>query len=300
MSKPILVMMSYRGGERLLRCLDSIAVAESYFSRIVLSVTADEDSADMRNCRTFQKVVLPRAELICTGAELPTMQHQSFWIKYLQETGTQRQDWIYWLAYDDAVRIEGLTKLTDNPEDWPLEAGIAYLGPWAMRHETADQLYVGRPDDPAEVWTSLPSQGDGKVPIVEWIADQLWQPTYIQMSGSIMSFGSFMDLRDMHPRKNGPMRIEMATALSTSNLFVTELAEPVVTIYGRPNSDRASYGSAARKEDVHLMFSLLRYTFKHPRSFRHLVRILVDQIQFLTCLQDRNPEEWRVRIRPTN
>ena len=64
--QPILVMMSYRGGARLARCLQSIEQAQHHFSRIVLSVTALEDSGDMRQCLQFQRDRVPKAEVICT------------------------------------------------------------------------------------------------------------------------------------------------------------------------------------------------------------------------------------------
>ena len=60
--QPILVMMSYRGGERLQRCLDSIATAEHHFKRIVLSITAAEDSEDIARAR--QKLERKGVDLI--------------------------------------------------------------------------------------------------------------------------------------------------------------------------------------------------------------------------------------------
>ena len=46
-TRPTLVMMSWRGGERLQRCLTSIAANKNSFSRIVISVTATPDSKDI-------------------------------------------------------------------------------------------------------------------------------------------------------------------------------------------------------------------------------------------------------------
>ncbi len=87
------------------------------------------------------------------------MDHQRFWISYLERTGARPHDWIYWLAYDDQVRLRGIERLVDEHGNWPLEKGTAYFGPWAMRHEQADQLFDGPWDEPLESWTSFPVPG---------------------------------------------------------------------------------------------------------------------------------------------
>lgn len=296
--QPILVCMSWRGGARFERCLNSIARSTHHFSRIILSVTSAENSDDMSLARQFQHEH-PSVEVICTGKELPTMQHQAFWIEYLQRTGAKPTDWIYWLAYDDEVKPTGIDRIVDEQGNWPLEQGTVYFGPWAMRHESADDLWHGNPTEPLESWTSFPASGPTRLPLMRWIRDQLRQPTYMQMSGSVCPLGNFVELKDGKPTKHGPMRIEMATAASRSTTHVREFSEPVSIIYGRSNSDRASYGKAARREDAHLLAWLARYTAAHPGAAKDFAGILADQTTLQVAARLRNrplpQEEWRVR-----
>ncbi len=298
MTRPILVCMSWRGGQRLMRCLASIEPALEYFSRVIISVTSDDDSQDMAEALRF-KELHPSIEVICTHRELPTMEHQAFWVHYLQETGATRDDWVYWLAYDDEVRVSGLQALTDEAKQWPLEPGTAYFGPWAMRHEKPDQLWNGDPVDPLEVWTSFPSSGPTRLTVAQWVSDQLRQPTYMQMSGSVTQLGGFIDLRDVRPRKKGPMRIEMAIAAATANAYVEEFLEPVSIIYGRSNSDRASYGKAARSEDMHLIGWLARHSVAHPEQAGTAAGgVMAAVTQAVSAAVGRGSlpsEEWRVR-----
>ena len=113
MTKPILVCMSWRGGRRLQRCLDSIATSARYFSRTVISVSAEVTSADLQRARAFAKQH-PGVEVLCHGEELPTMQHQAMWVTYLIETGANRSDWVLWLAHDDELRTDGIGRLVDD------------------------------------------------------------------------------------------------------------------------------------------------------------------------------------------
>ncbi|CAB4834528.1 MAG: hypothetical protein F2763_07725 [Actinobacteria bacterium] len=296
--QPILVMMSYRGGERLQRCLDSIAIAEHHFKRIVLSITAAEDSDDMRMATDFQQQH-PKAEVICTKVELPTMAHQAFWIDYLERTGATENDWIYWLAYDDQVRTRGIGNLVDENGNWPLTRGTAYFGPWAMRHEQADQIWSGNPAAALESWTSFPLGGPLKLAVAEWVEFQLRQPTYMQMSGSVAALANHQQLIHSFPKKTGPMRIEMATAASPNNYKVEEFPEPISIIYGRPNSDRSSYGKAARKQDIHLFAALSRYLAYHPSALVPLTRtvahVTIGHLRALSRRQSVSPEKWEVR-----
>lgn len=301
--QPILVVLDYRGADRFRRALESVADAQHLFSRVVLSVTAAEDSEDMSIAREFS-IEHPGAEVICPGRELPTMQHQAFWIDHLERTGASRTDWIYWLAYDDQIRRAGIEAMVDEHGNWPLHPGTAYFGPWAMRHEQPEETFDGPWDEPLESWTSFPSQGPTRLPVARWIADQLRQPTYIQMSGSVCTFESHRSLIRSRPAKNGPMRIEMATAAAPCNAHVEEFSGPVSIVYGRSNSDRASYGKAARKEDVHLMAWLARYSLHHPMASAEVARAamhgiggpLIDRLG----RRRRPQEEWRVRavVRP--
>ena len=298
MTKPILVCMAWRGGQRFERCLASISKATHHFQRIVLSITNDEQSDDMRAAKAFQQQH-PQVEVICTGRELPTMQHQAFWVDHLQRTGAQPTDWIYWLAYDDEVKVTGIDEIVDDQGDWPLQSGTVYFGPWAMRHESADELWHGDPTQPLESWTSFPKDGPTRLPLMQWIRDQLRQPTYMQMSGSVCPLGNFIELRDGKPAKQGPMRIEMAIAASRTTTHVDEFIQPVSIIYGRSNSDRASYGKAARREDLHLLSWLAKYAARHPSSAGDFAGILADQASLQADVRVRHrvlpQEEWRVR-----
>jgi len=115
----------------------------------------------------------------------------------------------------------------------------------------------------------------------------------------VCSFESFIQVRDGRPRKTGPMRIEMAVAAATCNRFVEEFSEPVSIIYGRSNSDRASYGSAARKEEVRLMAWLARYAAGNPAYLPSLMRGAVGVAgSYAQAATGRNPrveEDWVVR-----
>ena len=296
--QPILIMMSYRGGARLQRCLESIAAAEHHFKRIILSITSAEDSDDMRIATEFQQQH-PKAEVICTKGELPTMAHQAFWIHYLEQTGAAKSDWIYWLAYDDQVRTRGIDNLVDQHGNWALTPGTAYFGPWAMRHEQADQLWSGDPKAELESWTSFPIEGPTELPVAKWIGNQLVQPTYMQMSGSVIALESHQRVVNGRPKKKGPMRIEMATAATLNNSTVEEFAEPISIIYGRPNSDRASYGNAARSEDVHLVAWLARYVGHKPSSLPAIVnaatKIIASNARLLTKKGKPPAEQWTKR-----
>lgn len=297
-TQPILVMMSYRGGERLARCLRSIERSAHHFSRIVLSVTAAHDSDDMRQCEELQRRN-PKVEVICTGRELPTMLHQAFWVDYLQRTGARATDWIYWLAYDDEVRARGINALIDEVGNWPLHHDTVYFGPWAMRHEQPNHLWDGDPTQALESWTSFPLEGPTRLPVLEWIRQQLIQPTYMQMSGSVCPLRNFIDLKDAKPAKKGPMRIEMATAASPGTRFVEEFAEPVSIIYGRSNSDRTSYGRWARLEDLHMLARISRHGAIEgaiPASLAVLASIpLTWTSARLVSRRNVTVEDWRSR-----
>lgn len=289
-TQPILVCMSWRGGERFARALRSIEASHHHFARIIISVTGAIDGPDMALAREMA-IRNPSFEVICTGVELPTMRHQAFWITYLQTTQAQPDDWIYWLAYDDEVRTRGIETITHDGT-WPLEPGTAYFGPWAMRHESPDVMWHGDPAEQLESWTSFPKVGPTRLPVAEWLTQQLLQPTYMQMSGSVNQFKSFISLRESFPRKSGPMRIEMAIAAQPHVRAVAEFAEPISIIYGRSNSDRASYGQAARWEDLHLASILAKRGLRDPREISLYLKVAAHS------LNPRYPsasEEWRVR-----
>jgi len=297
-TRPILVCMVWRGGERFERALGSVSQALPHFDRVVLSITGPRSGEDMARAEAFRELH-HSVEVICTEEEWPTMRHQAFWIDYLIRSGADPKEWIYWLAYDDEVRVGGIESLVDETGSWPLEPGTAYFGPWAMRHEQPEQLWAGDPNEQLESWTSFPIEGPTELPVERWIAEQLRQPTYMQMSGSVNPLQSFIDLRDLRPRKSGPMRIEMAIASATGISSVAEFPEPVSIIYGRSNSDRAAYGKAARKEDVHLMAWLARYSVRHPRSAGSLASATLRAVGATALAaaggKELPGEEWRVR-----
>jgi hypothetical protein len=294
MVRPILVVTVWRGGDRFIRCLKSIDHSTVYFSKILISVTSDVDSTDLAAARNFASNH-PTCEVICTGVELSTMRHQDFWVTHLERSGVMPNDWIYWLAYDDQIWPQGLATLANDRYELSLDPQAVYFGPWAMRHEQPDRLWSGTEADLMEVWTSFPSNGPTTLPLLTWIGDQLEQPTYIQMSGSVIPFANYLQLRDFKPQKGGPMRIEMATALGRGTICVSEFASPISVIYGRSNSDRANYGSVARHEDIHLIRYLLRYAAAHPSDSGCLFRVFFDQLSRRVGLQSTKAEEWRVR-----
>ena len=199
---------------------------------------------------------------------------------------------------DDQVRVRGIERITGADGGWPLEAGTAVFGPWAMRHEGAHELWSGDSAEPLESWTSFPAAGPLRLPVLTWIEQQLVQPTYMQMSGSVCQFRSYLEVRDARPRKTGPMRIEMAVAAAAGTQWVAEFAEPVTIIYGRSDSDRAAYGRSARKEDLHLAAWLTR-SATSPSAWRDLLatggRVGYELATQVVTRKGAVREEWRVR-----
>ena len=168
-----------------------------------------------------------------------------------------------------------------------------------MRHEKAETPFDGPWDVPIESWTSFPITGPTRSTVADWICRQMRQPTYLQMSGSLATLRSFQALRDSWPRKRGPMRIEMAMAAAPSNTYVVELPEPIVIIYGRPNSDRANYAKTARREDIHLIAWLLQYSLRHPRTLLTFAGaaagVAASYARVLTGRGSLPAEDWVVR-----
>ena len=217
----------------------------------------------MARATAFQEIH-PDVDVICTGEEWPTMQHQAFWVEDPIRSGASAQDWVYWLAYDDEVRACGIEAIVNEAGSWPLVPGTAYFGSWAMRHEQPEQLWAGDPRERLESWTRFPIKGPTELAVEQWITEQLRQPTYLQMSGSVNPPQSFIDRKDLRPRKRGPMRNEMAVASARGSRSVAEFAEPVSIIYGRSNSDRAAHGKRERKEDMHLAARLAQQSRQPP------------------------------------
>lgn len=297
--QPILVILVWRGGARLKRALDSLRDTEKYFKRVVISITSDPDSDDVREARKFASQMSSgghptKIEIICTGIELPTMKHQLFWISYLEKTGARKDDWIFWLAYDDELRSQGISELVDQRGNWPLTPNTVYLGPWSIRHETSNELWSQNTGEEEEVWTCLTRESKQLIPVYEWMSQQLLQPTYIQMSGSVAHLECHSRLVKTWPKKRGPMRIEMATAAHFNVRNVAEFATPVTIIYGRSDSDRSMYGRAAYWEDLNLFFQVLRDFPKAQRSIAPLVNAAGRRLlQMVT--RTNITEEWRTR-----
>ena len=297
--QPILVMPVYRGGERFARALASLRGAEHYFRRIVVSLNGPAGSGDEQTLAAYRAQGPTKIEVVQTGAELPWMAHQYFWVGRLEASGVSPDDWIYWFAHDDEVKPSGIASLVDADGNWPLRPGTIYLGPWAMRHDEPDRLYDGPHDTDLESWTSFPIAGPQVLPVAEWIAQQLEQPTYINMSGCITTLRTFQELRDFAVTKPGGMRIEMAAAAAPHNLVVAEFPQPVIITYGCEASDRTKYAKVARKDDRHLVAWLANYALHHPSALRAFARastaVAASYARVLTKRGSLPAEEWRRR-----
>ena len=297
--RPTLVLPVYRGGERLKRSLASIRESEEYFDRIVVSLNSAAGSPDEVTIAEFKAQGPSKIEVIQSGSELPWMAHQYFWLSYLESTGMSADDWVYWFAHDDEIKPSGIARIIDAEGNWPLEPGTIYLGPWGMRYDEPDKLYDGPRDTDVESWTSFPIEGPLRLPVAEWIAQQLEQPTYINMSGCITALGSFQQLRGFPIAKPGGMRIEMATAAAPRNLFVQELPEPVIITYTCKVSDRTKYAKVARKDDRHMAAWLANYIAHHPGaaipSLRATGRVALGYLRVVTKRGSLPQEDWRFR-----
>jgi hypothetical protein len=295
------VLLVWRGGERFARALESIRLAEHFFSRIVVSITSRADSADVALAHQYlydskSRGLPSKIEIICTGQELPTMRHQAFWINYLYSTGAQDSDWIFWLAYDDEISARGIERILAENGGWPLEPRHTYFGPWAVRHESADFLWQGDRDLDSEIWTALPLESSESVTPTEWLCSQLKRPTYIQMSGSLSQLSCHQRLVKHWPRKTGPMRIELATALDHRNQVVTQFQFPTTIIYGRPDSDRSKYSHDTRRQDWHLMLVATKWCILNPQFLWRFPRVIWTAL-YSWNLNRRGlapREEWRV------
>ena len=262
----------YRGGRKFTRALQSLKPAEPFFRRIVISLNSPADSPDLELVRRYQVDGPTKIEVVHTHDELPWMTHQYFWLDYLERTGEGSADWLLWFAHDDQLRLRGLQAVTGNNHTWHLKEGTIYLGPWGMRYDPPGGLYDGPPDAPLESWTSFPLAGPLRLPVGEWIAQQLEQPTYINMSGCVTQLASIQAMRRFPVAKPGGMRIEMATAAAPNNLYVEEFAEPVVTTHTSSTTDRTTYAAVARKDDAHMIAWLVRYAMRRPSSIPPTIR----------------------------
>jgi len=298
------VLPVYRGGEKFQRALDSVRAAEQHFRRVVVSLNGPLDSEDAARVAAYRAASPTRLEVIQTGVELPWMAHQYFWLDHLEQTGELARDWVFWFAHDDQVRTTGIEHLVDDQGNWPLLPQTIYLGPWGMRYDPPGGVYEGPADAPLESWTSFPLAGPLRLPVGEWIAQQLEQPTYINMSGCVTQLASFQALRSFPVAKPGGMRIEMATAAAPNNRTVQEFAEPVVITHTSPVSDRTTYAKVARQDDRHMALWLANYIVRHPAAAvpatRASARVARDYLRVLTRRGTLANEDWRFRetLRP--
>ena len=297
--QPVLVLPVYRGGKKFHRALDSIVSVQQHFKRIVISLNGPMESDDAHWARTFTREQIPQAEIIQTGTELPWMEHQYFWLEYLERAGEDANSWILWFAHDDQLRARGITALVGADGSWPLNPGTTYLGPWGMRYDPPGGMYEGPADAPLESWTSFPINGPLRLSVAEWIAQQLEQPTYINMSGCLTQLASFQALRKFPVAKPGGMRIEMATAAAPNNRYVEELPEPIVITHTSPVTDRTNYAKVARKDDVHMAAWLANYIIQHPGAAiptsRAALTVTKNVLRSRVRKQPRTAEDWRYR-----
>lgn len=297
--RPVLVLPVYRGGERFERALKSLTEAEGFFRRVVISVNGSIDGEDSKRARDFVARTASTAEVICTGKELPWMEHQRFWMQHLEETGCQATDWLYWFAHDDELYARGISTLVDGEGNWPLQESHTYLGPWAMQHEDPNPALNDVPENEMEFWTSFPGIEKSSLPVAEWVAQQFTQPTYINFSGCVTTLQTFQSIRDFRFPKPGGMRIEMAVAAAPHNKFVSEFRVPTVITYGRSNSDRTRYSRVARKDDRHIMVWLVNYLQHHPSGIPAIsgamCRVGLAHLKRIAFGRPLPQEEWRVR-----
>ncbi len=301
--QPVLVMPVYRGSEKFRRALNSIRASEHHFRRIVISLNSSCGSQDEQIVSEYRAAGATKIEVIQVGEELPWIPHQFFWLDHLEATGERADDWVMWFAHDDELRPRGITDITDENGNWPLQDHTIYLGPWGMRYDPQDGLFDGDREAPVESWTSFPLNGPLRMTVAQWIADQLTQPTYMNMSGCVTQLRSFQQLRNFRYRKPGGMRIEMATAAAPTNTYVQELAEPVVITYTSAGSDRTTYARVARKDDTHLVAWLANYVVHHPAAIPSLsgAGIVIARQRFGRFINgaDRVAEDWRRRATVT-
>lgn len=297
--QPVLVMPVYRGGAKFQRALESVRGAEDFFKRVIISLNSPLGSPDEKTVEDFRATGDTNIEVIQTGEELPWIPHQFFWLDYLESTGEGSETWVMWFAHDDELRPRGIRNLVDQRGNWPLEDGTIYLGPWGMRYDPPGELFDGDRNGPLESWTSFPIDGPVRMPVAQWIADQLVQPTYINMSGCVTKLESFQQLRDFLYQKPGGMRIEMATAAAPVNRTAEEFSEPLVITYTSKGSDRTTYTKVARKDDAHLITWLANNAAHHPGSIGAFTKAaLAIAGQRLGQLLNRNEpvaEDWRYR-----
>ena len=298
-TRPVLVLPVYRGGAKLRRALASLAPSAGYFRRVVVSLNGPADSPDAKEVAAFEAAHRTGLEAIQTGTELPWRQHQYFWLDHLERTGEDASTWITWFAHDDQLRPAGLAALVDQDGNWPLEPGTCYLGPWGMRYDPPGGLYDGPADAPLESWTSFPLESPLRLPVAEWIRQQMQQPTYINMSGCVTQLASFRALRRFPVTKPGGMRIEMAIGAAPVHRFIAELSEPIVITHTSPVTDRTTYAKVARRDDAHIAAWLLNYAFRRPAAIFPTLRASASVVSahLRSRFMDRPlPEEdWRRR-----
>ncbi len=297
--RPIIVIPVYRGGERFQRCLASLAGAPDYFAAIVVSINGPAGSPDHERALEYQAHAGLPVEILNTTVEMNSMSHIRFWASELRNAGLATSATLMWMGHDDELNPEGLRLVAPHGR-WPLAEDTMVLGPWVVRHEAVDEVTVPAADDVSETWTCFPDPWVIKRPSMEWVCDQLMHPTYLNLTGGVFTFESLLAMIDFPVRKKAGMRAEMTLATAPKTTFITEFDQPIVIVYGRADSDRATIPTSdARSDDRHLIAWLSRYAIAHPRTGPRLIAT----IGRLTLLKARvaagraslPSEDWVVR-----
>ena len=297
--RPILVVPVYKGGERFTRCLASIEKAEQYFSAVLLSINSDPGSADLIQARDFQDRSGIHVQVINTTFELNSMSHCRFWSKYLQDCKIPESKHLMWLGHDDELDTKGLADIC-HAGDWSLSPDTMYLGPWKLRHEPAQGLYVIPDDENLETWTCFPKQERKPLGAMKWACDQLFHPTYLNLTGGVFPLSSMLEIVRFRVKKISGMRLEMTLATAPGSLWITEFREPITIVCGRSDSDRATIPRAeAISDDRRLLIWLIRFAFVNPSARFQLTKTLVGmgvlRIKVLLGLTQLPGEDWVVR-----
>jgi hypothetical protein len=297
--RPVLVIPVYRGGERFARCLRSLVCAAEYFSSVVISINGPAESLDLQAAEGFQLQAGLAVAVLNTTVEMNSMSHSRFWTNELRRRHLPATAHVMWLGHDDELNPEGLA-LACPEGQWPLQPSTMILGPWQLRHESVDALYEAPENEKLETWTCFPDRAAPPQPSLNWVCDQLLNPTYLNLTGGVFAFGSLLDIVDFRIRKASGMRMEMTLATAPGTLFITELAEAVTIVHGRADSDRATIPVAhTRRDDRHLLMWLSRYAAVTPKTRTEFVSTLAQLValRFRVAIgRARLPvERWVVR-----
>jgi hypothetical protein len=296
MTRPLLVIPVYRGGERFLRCLAGLPPNLHYFDGVTLSINSGSGSSDEQAARAFASLH-PGVQVVVTGRELTSFDHTRFWAAQLELRGITGRQPLLWLAHDDELHTPGLAHLAPTGGAWDLDPHTTYLGPWIVRHESVSQLWQPPADYQDEVWTCF--RGASPQKGIDWIRQQLQRPTYISFSGCVFPFASMQSLVACRPRKKAGMRVEMSMVAAPGMRDAAEFAVPVSIVYGRADSDRATIPRrSAQLDDLHLLYWLGRHSAASAGTRRAYGSILSTAVGHRVSALRGRPgpgEEWLVR-----